>query len=325
MRSPVRAKDLCVLAVSIAAISFVACKSTTAEGNAGAGASGSGSMSADGGMMSADGGMGGGMASAGHDMGAAAGEAGHDMGAAAGQAGHDVAQGASSAGHEMAQGASAAGSAMADAGMQAANAAGGAAHDAASSASTAASSAASDVKEGASSAAGAAKDAAGASSGPTDPQIAAIVVAANKVDIEAAQYAKKHTKNAKVKQFANLMIKDHTSVNKQAVALVTKLGVTPEENDTSKSLTDGGKQNLDNLKTLKGKDFDKAYAEHEVAYHEQVLKAIDDTLIPNAKNEELKDLITKVRPAFQTHLDHAKMMSTALSGGSADATDGMKK
>ena len=311
MRFSVRAKDLCVLAGSVAALSLSACKSTTAEGNAGAGSSGA--MSADGGSgssMSADGGMAG---------------AAHDMGSAAGAAGHDMAQGASAAGHDMAQGAGAAGHEMADAGMQAANTAGAAAKDAASGASTAASNAASGVKEGASSAAdsvkagasgaaGAAKDAA---AGPTDPQIAAIVVAANKVDIEAAEFAKKHTRNAKVKEFANLMIKDHTAVNKQATALVTKLGVTPEENDTSKSLTDGGKQNIDALKALKGKDFDKAYAEHEVAYHEQVLKAIDDTLIPSAKNEELKDLITKVRPAIQTHLDHAKMMVKALeSAGS---------
>src|ERR1041384_2083255 len=69
----------------------------------------------------------------------------------------------------------------------------------------------------------------------TDPQIAAIVVAANTVDIEAGKLAQSKTKNEKVKQFAETMINDHTAVNKSAVELVTKLGVTPEESETSRS------------------------------------------------------------------------------------------
>lgn len=143
-------------------------------------------------------------------------------------------------------------------------------------------------------------------SGPTDPQIAAIVVAANTVDIDAGKFAKSKTKNHEVKKFAEQMVTDHTSVNKSAVALVTKLKVTPEENDTSKSLKKGGDDNLANLKGLKGKDFDKAYIDHEVAYHQEVIDALDKTLIPSAKNAELKALLVKVRPAFIAHLEHAK-------------------
>jgi len=109
------------------------------------------------------------------------------------------------------------------------------------------------------------------------------------------------------------MVTDHSGVNKQAVALVTNLKVTPEDNPTSKSLKAGGQDNLKNLKTLKGKAFDKAYIDHEVAYHEQVLDAVDKTLLPSAKNEELKALITKVRPAFVAHLEHAKMVQSSMS------------
>jgi putative membrane protein len=69
-----------------------------------------------------------------------------------------------------------------------------------------------------------------------------------------------------------------------------------------------------NLKKLSGAAFDKAYIDHEVAYHQAVLDAIDKTLIPSAKNEELKGLITKVRPAIAAHLDHAKMVQTKLGG-----------
>lgn len=154
---------------------------------------------------------------------------------------------------------------------------------------------------------------AAASGGPTDPQIAAIVVAANQVDIDAAKVAKSHTKNASVKEFAEDMIRDHESVNKEAKALVSKLKVKPEENATSKSLIDGGKKNVAAIKKLKGAEFDKAYTDNEVAYHQQVVDAINNTLIPNAQNAELKALLGKTAPAIQAHLDHAKKMQTELA------------
>jgi len=124
--------------------------------------------------------------------------------------------------------------------------------------------------------------------GPTDAQIAHIVVTANQVDIDAGKLAESKGKSKDVKAFGKQMVTDHSGVNKQAVALVKK------------------------LKGLKGAEFDKAYTDHEVAYHEQVLGAIDKTLVPNAKNEELKALIVKVRPAFVAHLEHAKMIQAKL-------------
>lgn len=152
--------------------------------------------------------------------------------------------------------------------------------------------------------------------GPTDPQIAAIVVTANQVDIDAGKLAasKSHTKD--IREFAQRMITDHTGVNKSAVDLVTKLKVTPENNPTSQSLKSGGEENLKNLKTLKGAAFDKAYIDNEVAYHEQVLNAVDKVLIPNATNAELKALLVQVRPAFVAHLEHAKRIQASLAGKS---------
>jgi len=148
---------------------------------------------------------------------------------------------------------------------------------------------------------------------PTDPQIASIVVTANQVDIDAGKLASSKGSNADVKKFGAQMVTDHTGVNKQATALVTKLKVTPEDNPTAESLKKGGEENVATLKTLSGKAFDKAYIDHEVAYHQQVLDALDKTLIPNASNAELKALLVKVRPAFVAHLDHAKMVQSSLS------------
>ncbi len=154
--------------------------------------------------------------------------------------------------------------------------------------------------------------AASAAAQVTDPQIAAIVVTANQVDIDAGKVAKDKSTNAAVKEFAQLMITDHTGVNKQAVDLVTKLKVTPEDNPTAKSLKEGGAKNVAHLKTLSGAAFDKAYIDHEVAYHQQVLDAVDKTLIPSASNADLKALLVKVRPAFVAHLEHAKKIQSSV-------------
>jgi putative membrane protein len=148
--------------------------------------------------------------------------------------------------------------------------------------------------------------------GPNDAQIAAIVVAANTVDIDAGKLAESKTKNKDVRAFAERMVADHSGVNEQAVALVQKLHVTPEANDTSKSLTQGGAATRERLKGLWGSAFDKAYVDNEVSYHQTVLDALDKTLIPSASNAELKGLLTKVRPAFVAHLEHARHMQAQL-------------
>ena len=151
-----------------------------------------------------------------------------------------------------------------------------------------------------------------------DAQIASIVVTANQVDIDAGKLARTSA-NADVKKFAQLMIDDHTGVNKSATDLVTRLKVTPEDNPTSQSLKSEGDKNIVHLKTLKGAAFDKAYIEHEVAYHQQVIDAIDKTLIPGAQNADLKALLVKVRPAFVAHLEHAKQLQSTVGRGTEPA------
>lgn len=145
-----------------------------------------------------------------------------------------------------------------------------------------------------------------------DAQIAAIVVAANTVDINAGKLAEKQARNNQVRTFGRQMVTDHTGVNKQATALVTKLKLQPEESDASKKLKSDGDANITHLKKLKGKAFDHAYIDNEVIYHQAVIDMMDKTLVPDASNAELKDLLTKVRPAFVAHLDHAKKIQTSL-------------
>jgi putative membrane protein len=152
--------------------------------------------------------------------------------------------------------------------------------------------------------------------GVNDAQIASIVVTANQVDIDAGKLAISRSTNDEVKAFAQLMVTDHTAVNKSAADLAGKLRVTQQDNPTSQSLKSGGDRNLTRLRALTGTAFDKAYVDHEVAYHQQVIDALDKTLIPGAANAELKALLIKVRPAFVAHLEHAKRLQSSMAKGS---------
>ena len=146
----------------------------------------------------------------------------------------------------------------------------------------------------------------------TDPQIAHIAYTAGVIDINAAKEALKKTKNKEVKQFAEEMERDHEAVNKQALALVKKLNVTPEDNDTSRTLTKQAKDKLAELSKLNGAAFDKAYIENEVAYHKTVDSALETQLIPSASNPELKNLLQTGLKIFQGHEQHAEHVAADL-------------
>ncbi|TIO74675.1 MAG: DUF4142 domain-containing protein [Mesorhizobium sp.] len=147
---------------------------------------------------------------------------------------------------------------------------------------------------------------------PTDPQIAHIAYTAGTIDIEAAKLAIKKSKTKEVVDFAKDMERDHEAVNKQALDLVKKLKVTPEDNDTSKALVKAAKEERAKLAKLKGAAFDKAYIENEVAYHSQVDSALETLLIPSASNAELKSLLETGLKIFQGHEQHAEHVVGAL-------------
>jgi putative membrane protein len=146
-----------------------------------------------------------------------------------------------------------------------------------------------------------------------DAQIAMIAVVADTVDIDAGKMAAKKTSNKEVKAFAETMVRDHTAVNAKASALAKKLGITPEESDTSKSLKSDGDKMMAKLKGMSGAEFDKAYVDNEVSYHEAVIGVVTKTLIPNTKNAELKSLLESAGPIFTSHLEHAKQLQKSLT------------
>lgn len=147
----------------------------------------------------------------------------------------------------------------------------------------------------------------------SDAEIASVAVTANQIDIEYAQIAQKKSKNADVLKFAETMAKDHQSVIDQAVALATKLGVTPKDNATTKSFLEGATKTKAMLNSKKGSAFDKAYIDNEVAYHKAAINEVETVLIPDATNSELKSLLQSALPLFKTHLAHAEMVQKEFS------------
>lgn len=147
---------------------------------------------------------------------------------------------------------------------------------------------------------------------PSDSQIAHIAYTAGAIDVEAAKQAIAKSKNKEVVAFAESMLRDHEAVNQQALDLVKKLNVTPEDNATSQALSKAATAEREKLSGLEGAAFDKAYVDNEVAYHKQVNGALEGLLIPSAQNAELKSLLETGLKLFQGHQQHAEHVAAAL-------------
>jgi putative membrane protein len=147
---------------------------------------------------------------------------------------------------------------------------------------------------------------------PTDPMIAHIAYTAGVIDIKTAELALQKSKNKDVRAFAEDMVRDHKAVNDQALALIKRLNVTPEDNDTSKALVKQADDERTKLAKLDGVAFDRAYAHNEVAYHKIVNNALQATLIPSTSNAELKSLLSTGLKIFQGHEQHAEHVVAEL-------------
>jgi putative membrane protein len=155
---------------------------------------------------------------------------------------------------------------------------------------------------------------------PTDPQIVGAVEAANQIDINYAKLAKSKAQDKQVKDFAQQMITDHSAVQKSMRDLAAKLNMFPVDSQTSNSLKEQAQQTMLKLHRLKGKEFEKAYIDNEVAYHQRVINATKTVLIPNAQNAELKKALQGAEPLFEGHLQHAQRVQSAIEGGRKTAS-----
>ncbi|HET7583556.1 MAG TPA: DUF4142 domain-containing protein [Gemmatimonadaceae bacterium] len=145
-----------------------------------------------------------------------------------------------------------------------------------------------------------------------DATIVAIFDAANTADIETAQLAAEKATNKDVRALAQQFVHDHTAVRQQGRDLAKKLGVTPTPPADS-SAAKAHAQAMAMLRSKSGADFDRAWLQHEVAYHKAVIDAVTSTLLPAIKNAELKALVVKVAPAFQAHMAAAENLEKKVA------------
>jgi putative membrane protein len=150
------------------------------------------------------------------------------------------------------------------------------------------------------------------SAGVSDAEIAAIVVTANRIDAELGDFAVERASQSEVKQFGRTMATDHRAVNQAAGELVARLKVTPVEGAVSQKLEADAASFRSELSGKTGAAFDHAYIAHEVDYHKAVIAAVDQLLIPNADNIELKNMLVSVRPALVAHLEHAEQLLASM-------------
>ena len=145
-----------------------------------------------------------------------------------------------------------------------------------------------------------------------DLEIAHVAYTADSVDIRYAHLALAISKNPAVHQFAKTMIRDHSAVNEQALALVKRLNVAPQDNFLSQQLNAGADQLVREMSQLTGAEFDRRYAANELAYHQAVNGLVEETFIPNIQNAEVKALFVKALKIFRAHEKHAEKMVAAL-------------
>ncbi|MGI9090503.1 MAG: DUF4142 domain-containing protein [Gemmatimonadaceae bacterium] len=146
-----------------------------------------------------------------------------------------------------------------------------------------------------------------------DPTIVAIFDAANTWDVETSGVAVKKSHNNDMRAFARMMVRDHKAVRQLGRDLAHKLNVTPTPPGKDFALYQDHVAAMKTLRNTRGAAFDKAYIDHEVAYHQAVIDAITNTLLPATQNADLKKLEVQIAPNFQAHLVAAKQLQQQLA------------
>ncbi|NNE23989.1 MAG: DUF4142 domain-containing protein [Rhizobiales bacterium] len=146
-----------------------------------------------------------------------------------------------------------------------------------------------------------------------DLEIAHVAYTADNSDIRYAHLALAISKDPKIHEFARTMIRDHSAVNDQALALLQKLKVQPQDNSFSKQLRENTDKLIAEMSKLSGKAFDRRYAENELGYQQAVNKLVEDTFIPNIENPQVKALFEDALAIFKGHEMHAAEMVKALA------------
>ena len=134
-----------------------------------------------------------------------------------------------------------------------------------------------------------------------DAAIVGILDSANAWDIATGSLAATRSARQDVKDFGALLVRDHRTLLDSGRVLATKLKITGRPVPADYPLKVAHDLAMTTLQTLSGAAFDKAFLEHEVAYHKAVVDAVKTTLMPAIKSLELKAFVEQATPTFAAH------------------------
>jgi putative membrane protein len=153
-----------------------------------------------------------------------------------------------------------------------------------------------------------------------DAQIAAVTNAVSTGEVQQAQLAQSKATRTDVKQFAQMMVNDHRMEMQKQTQLLQRLQIAPQSNPVAMQVSTESQDNLDALRDAKGKEFDKQYMQDQVKAHQKALDLLDNQLIPNAKNPDLKANLQQMRPKIAEHLRKAQSIQEKIEQGTSGSS-----
>lgn len=149
----------------------------------------------------------------------------------------------------------------------------------------------------------------------SDANVAASASSSNMDEIQTSQLALQKAQNAQVREFAQMMVTEHTRFQEQMQQMLQAKGMAPLDNAWSGTLKRHLPPTLQMLQSLNGAQFDLMYMVHQVGAHELTLHALDTTLIPSTTDPDMRAMLSEqVRPAVAAHLVRAQQLVAALRG-----------
>jgi putative membrane protein len=146
----------------------------------------------------------------------------------------------------------------------------------------------------------------------TNDKIIKVAHVANEGEMEQAALAVRRGSDPRVRAFANQMLTDHKMADMKGERVASTDSLKPTDSATSDLLRRNAHKTMEELSQLRGNDLDRAYISAQVEEHSAVLQLIDDRLIPQATDQNVKNVLQEIRPAVARHLEQALTLQTQL-------------
>lgn len=148
----------------------------------------------------------------------------------------------------------------------------------------------------------------------TDAEIAAVLDVANMGEIQQAQLASRNASDEQVRSYATAMLTGHRNALEEQEALLRPRGITPTESTLSQQLRERGRALEQQLQGLEGEQFDRAYMQAQLEQHQNLLRLLEQQLIPSAQDPAYRVYLERLRDDVAAHLQNAQRIEQEVVG-----------